>query len=122
MSNGEMLGTLGGTRGVRNAALYDATGAQVAHYSPSMELSALSAMGELDGLSKSASAIVQGLKQPLNADGWTDLVLDLEGGAALFTPSADGGMLAVSFDEMSSLGRVRLAVRRTLEALAAPLE
>ncbi|ADY25977.1 Roadblock/LC7 family protein [Deinococcus proteolyticus MRP] len=103
------LNTLLEGRGVRSAVLYGAQGEVLG-----------SAGGEdaTAGLLTPARAIVQTLEQTLGAQGWNDLLLDLDTGPVLLTPGQDGQVLAVAFDDLSSLGRVRLSVRRALESLA----
>ena len=97
------------SRGVRFAALLNNTGVVEASVGADSQQAA--------GLIVPANAIVQTLQQTLEADGWDDLVLDVEGGPILLTPTAKNQTLAVGFDELSGLGRVRLAVQRSLSAL-----
>ncbi|MDO4263505.1 MAG: roadblock/LC7 domain-containing protein [Deinococcus sp.] len=96
-------------RGVRSAVLYGPQ-AEVLDMAGGEEATA--------GLLTPARAIVQTLEQTLGTQGWSDLLLDLEAGPVLLTPGQDGQVLAVAFDELSSLGRVRLGVRRALGELA----
>ncbi|GHG05820.1 hypothetical protein GCM10017783_18050 [Deinococcus piscis] len=103
------LETLLEGRGLRSAALYSEQGEVLA--------SAGDEQGTA-GLLTPARAIVQTLEHTLKAEGWTELLLDLEGGPVLLTPGQSGQVLAVAFDDLSSLGRVRLGVRRALENLS----
>lgn len=102
------LETLVEGRGIHAAVLYGEGGEVL-----------LSAGGEeaTAGLLTPARAIIGTLEQNLGAEGWNDLLLDLESGTVLLTPSMGGQVLAVSFSDLSSLGRVRLGVRRALNEL-----
>lgn len=102
------LDTLVAGRGIHSAVLYGEGGEVLA-----------SAGGEEStaGLLSAAQAIISTLEQTLGAQGWNDLLLDLENGAVLLTPGMGGQVLAVSFSDLSSLGRVRLGVRRALGEL-----
>ncbi|RTR26656.1 roadblock/LC7 domain-containing protein [Deinococcus radiophilus] len=102
------LSTLTEGRGIRSAALF---GAQ-------SELLAQSGNHEdMASLLTPAQAIVQTLEQTLGTGSWNDLLLDLDSGPVLLTPGPSGQVLAVGFDELSSLGRVRLSVGRVLDSL-----
>ncbi|WP_261663704.1 roadblock/LC7 domain-containing protein [Deinococcus sp. Marseille-Q6407] len=98
-------------RGIHAAALYGSDGTSLA------EAGDVGSGPTIASLLVPARAIVQTLQQTLNAQGWNDLLLDLESGPLLLTPGQDGQVLAVAFDDLSSLGRVRLSVRRVLENL-----
>ncbi len=96
-------------RGIRAAVLYD-EGGEVLDSAGGEEATA--------GLLTPALATLQTLEKTLGADGWNDLLLDLESGPVLLTPAPFGGqVLAVAFSDLSSLGRVRLGVRRALTDL-----
>lgn len=98
------LSPLLGVRGVRLAALCG----------PDGEVQAQVGEGQADpGIVPAARAVLQGLQGATDAPGWTELLLDLEGGPVLLTPAGEG-VLLTAFDEVPSLGRVRLGVRRVL--------
>ncbi|GGI72185.1 roadblock/LC7 domain-containing protein [Deinococcus wulumuqiensis] len=60
-----------------------------------------------------ARAVLQSLQAATDSPSWHDLLLDLDSGPLLLMPCG-AGMLLVRFDEVPSLGRVRLGVRRVL--------
>ncbi|MDO4245180.1 MAG: roadblock/LC7 domain-containing protein [Deinococcus sp.] len=91
-------------RGVQGAALIGVNGrVEAAVGDGDISLSMISA----------ARAVLQSLQAATGVDTWNDLLLDLEGGPLLLTPYGDS-VLAVHFDEVPALGRVRLGVRRVL--------
>ena len=74
--------------------------------------------GDTDpGLVAAVRAVLQSLQAATDSPGWNDLLLDLDGGPLLLTPCGPG-LLLVQFDEVPSLGRVRLGVRRVLAQAA----
>lgn len=95
-------------RGVRSAVLYSEQGEVLASAGDEAATA---------GLLTPARAIVQTLEQTLGAQGWNDLLLDLDTGPVLLSPGEGGRVLAVTFDDLSSLGRVRLGVKRALNEL-----
>lgn len=91
-------------RGVQGAALVSAdAGGQAVSVGGDIDLSVVSA----------ARAVVHSLQAATDSASWNDLLLDLDGGPLLLTPCGSG-VLLVQFDEVPSLGRVRLGVRRVL--------
>ncbi|WP_339096730.1 roadblock/LC7 domain-containing protein [Deinococcus sp. VB343] len=91
-------------RGVQGAALVGANG----------QVGAAVGDSTIDpGLVGAARAVIQSLQAATDAKTWNDLLLDLENGPLLLTPYGDS-VLAVHFDEVPALGRVRLGVRRVL--------
>lgn len=98
------LAPLLGVRGVRLAALCG----------PGGEVQAQVGEGTLDAaIVPAARAVLQGLQGATAAESWTELLLDLEGGPVLLNPVGES-VLLTAFDEVPSLGRVRLGVRRVL--------
>ena len=96
-------------RGVQRAAVVDASG----------QLLTTAGDGETDpGIVTAARAVLHSLQAATDSSGWNDLLLDLDGGPLLLTPCG-AGMLLVQFDEVPSLGRIRLAVRRALSQAGA---
>lgn len=100
------LTALLGVRGVRFAALYALDG-QVQEQVGTAQAD--------PGIVPAARAVLQSLQAALGASQWNDLLLDLEGGPVLLTPVGED-VLLTAFDEVPSLGRVRLGVRRVLAA------
>ncbi|ACO46168.1 roadblock/LC7 domain-containing protein [Deinococcus deserti] len=103
-----MIGPLLEVRGIRHAALLDADG----HVVTSAGIGADQA-AQLGVLVASARAVIASLRSATGASAWTELMLDVAGGPLLLTPHGDQVLLA-AFDDVSSLGRVRFAVRRLL--------
>ncbi|MFC4425608.1 roadblock/LC7 domain-containing protein [Deinococcus navajonensis] len=103
-----MIGPLMEVRGVRHAALLDAEG-QVLDSAGVPEEQA----GQLGLLVSAGRAVIASLRSATGATTWTELMLDVNGGPVLLTPHGDQVLLA-AFDDVSSLGRVRFAVRRLL--------
>lgn len=90
-------------RGIRHVALIDAQGGIVKSAGSGADISVVQA----------GRAVVASLRAALGGGEWQDLLLDLEGGPVLLTPHGDQ-VLLTAFDEVSSLGRIRFAVRRLL--------
>lgn len=91
-------------RGVQGAALVGADG----------QIGAAIGDSAIDpGIVGAARAVLQSLQAATDTRTWNDLLLDLDNGPLLLTPSGDS-VLAVHFDEVPALGRVRLGVRRVL--------
>ena len=98
------LSPLLGVRGVHGAALCGPAGAVQAQVGA----------GPVDpGIVTAARAVLQSLQGATGASGWNDLLLDLGSGPVLLT-AVGGSVLLTAFDEVPSLGRVRLGVRRVL--------
>lgn len=114
------LAPLAGVRGLRLAALLDERGQVCGQVRAQAEAGALEADAQGAGLTEAdvtlvaaARAVLSGLQSALGAERWNDLLLDLDTGPVLLSPAGDLTLL-VAFDEVGSLGRVRLAVRRAL--------
>ncbi|MEW6421609.1 MAG: roadblock/LC7 domain-containing protein [Deinococcota bacterium] len=90
-------------RGIRHVALIDSAGRIVTSAGSGADISVVQA----------GRAVVGSLKAALGQGEWQDLLLDLEDGPVLLTPHGDQ-VLLTAFDEVSSLGRIRFAVRRLL--------
>ncbi|MFC6591139.1 roadblock/LC7 domain-containing protein [Deinococcus lacus] len=97
-------------RGVRHALLVSGSGEVVQRAGETLDAAAEAS--ELTSL-RSGQAVVQSLGQQIGSEEWADLLLDLEGGPVLLTPCAQGTLL-VGLDDVSSLGRARLGLKRLL--------
>lgn len=98
-----MIAPLLEVRGVRHAALVDARGTVVT----------AAGEGADPALVQAGRAVMGSLSAALGQGAWQDLLLDVDGGPVLLTPHGDQ-ILLTAFDDVSSLGRVRFAVRRLL--------
>ncbi|GGJ60475.1 roadblock/LC7 domain-containing protein [Deinococcus aquiradiocola] len=97
------LHTLTDVRGVRYAALLDASGAVIA-----------GSGGDADTtIAQAGRAVAASLIAALGGD-LQDLLIDLEGGPVLLTPHGDQTLMT-AFDDVANLGRVRFAVRKLLQ-------
>lgn len=94
------------TPGIRFAALVSGSGEVIAEQGLPTDLS----------LVGSARAIVSSLQQAVQAGDFQDVLIELESGPVLFTPSGENTLVA-GFDEVSNLGRVRFAAKRVLNKL-----
>ncbi|ALW88459.1 hypothetical protein GCM10008956_21700 [Deinococcus arenae] len=103
-----MIDGLLDVRGVRHSALVGLDGKVVARAG----LREADLPAELT-LVAAGRAVIGSLQSNLNADGWQELLLDVDGGPVLLTPHGNQ-VLLTAFDDVSSLGRVRFAVRRLL--------
>lgn len=90
-------------RGVRLAALLGAQG------------EVLSQLGEAPdtGVAQAGRAVAASLIATLGGE-LQDLLIDLEGGPVLLTPSGDQTLMT-AFDDVANLGRIRFAVRKLLQ-------
>ena len=89
-------------RGVRGAATLDALGNVTAQGGEALDTTLVSAV----------RAVLQSLQAATQSPSWNELLLDLDqGGPLLLTPRGDGVLLTM-LDDLSSLGRVRLGIRK----------
>lgn len=95
-------------RGMRHILLIDQAGSVVtsAGIGPA-------ALKEELGLIAAGKAVISSLQGNLEAASWQELLLDVDGGPVLLTPYGPQ-ILLTAFDDVSSLGRVRFAIRRLL--------
>ncbi len=98
-------------RGVRHTALVGPDGKVIAKAG----LKEAELPAELT-LVAAGRAVIGSLQSNLNTEGWQELLLDVDGGPVLLTPHGNQ-VLLTAFDDVSSLGRVRYAVRRLLGAV-----
>lgn len=103
-----MFDSLMDVRGMRHILLIDEAGSVVT----SAGISPAALKDEL-GLVASSKAVIGSLQGNLEAPGWQELLLDVDGGPVLLTPHGSQ-ILLTAFDDVSSLGRVRFAIRRLL--------
>ncbi|WP_412028992.1 roadblock/LC7 domain-containing protein [Deinococcus yunweiensis] len=103
-----MLDTLMAVRGMTHVLLIDHNGSVLS--SAGLEHGLLKR--EL-GLVAAGKAVIGSLQTAVEAAGWSELLLDLDGGPVLLTPFGPQ-ILVTAFDDVTSLGRVRFAVRRLL--------
>ncbi|MFC3721233.1 roadblock/LC7 domain-containing protein [Deinococcus metalli] len=103
-----MMDTLMAVRGMKHVLLIDLSGSVVS--SAGLEPAFLKR--EL-GLIAAGKAVIGSLQSSLGATEWNELLLDVDGGPVLLTPFGPQ-ILLTAFDDVTSLGRVRFAVRRLI--------
>ncbi|UBV41701.1 roadblock/LC7 domain-containing protein [Deinococcus taeanensis] len=103
-----MIDSLLEVRGVRHTALVDLDGRVIAKAG----LHEANLPAELT-LIAAGRAVIGSLQSNLNTGDWQELLLDVDGGPVLLTPHGNQ-ILLTAFDDVSSLGRIRFAVRRLL--------
>ncbi len=103
-----MLDSMLGIRGVKRAALIDASGAVLG-----------SAGGEPDvQLVATGRAIAGSLISALGSGELKDMLIEFEDGPVLLTSLGDRTLIT-AFDDVTSLGRVRFALKKLIPTLTA---